>query len=144
MREKREAYEQTLNLIQDIKAQGDKIGWRGIGPVAGTIGSKLFQYTGLGSNVEEEKLRSMISQLRARASFQEGGKQFTGSEKALLDAFLATVSSNPTAARARLEQFEESARKGLAGFAPGQAPRGSPDTEGSDLYQKYLQRFGGR
>ena len=121
MKEKREAYEQTLDLIDQIKAQGEKVGWKGIGPVQGTVGSAAFRYLGKG-NPEEETLRSLMGQLKARASFQEGGKQFTGTEKALLDTFLAQITQNPEAAKTRLAAFEKSARRALHVMRPGVQP----------------------
>ena len=121
MKEKREAYEQTLSLIDQIKAQGEKTGWKGIGPLQGTVGSAAFRYLGKG-NPEEETLRSLMGQLRARASFQEGGKQFTGTEKALLDTFLAQITQNPEAAKTRLASFEASARRALHTMRPGVPP----------------------
>jgi len=128
IRERVDAYRNTLDLVNDIESLGDKIGWAGLGGF-GLGGAKraLKRGVGVGSD-DAETLRNMLDQLTARASFQEGGKQFTGTEKALLDNFLANVNSNPATAKLRLQTFKESAARSLQSLGANPTPT---QTEGA-------------
>lgn len=124
------AYDNSIALAHQILQTGDKLNWTGLGPIKGRIGRIGMEYLGVG-NPEEEHLRNMIDQLKASASFQEGGKQFTGTEKELLDNFLIGVNQNPIAAKQRLRTFIESAQRSRsslngqgAGSDSAPAPKG--------------------
>ena len=131
--ERTKAYEASIALVKEIEALGDKVGWKGIGPVEGRLKKIGFEYLGVGSP-DESQLRDKIGQLKAAASFQEGGKQFTGAEKALLDAFLAGVYQNPTAVRSKLKSFRESAERSHQSLTGTSAPGGG------GAYEEYLKR----
>ncbi len=118
MRERQTAYHSTLDLVDQIEKLGDEIGWKGLGPIKGRIGRIGQEYLGVG-DPREEQLRNKIDQLKAQASFQEGGKQFTGTEKEMLDNFLAGVNQNPRAVRARLQSFRASANRSLSNLGEG-------------------------
>lgn len=136
------AYTTTLELIDAIEKQGDEIGWKGLGPIRGRIGRIGMEYAGVGDPREEE-LRNKIDTLKAQASFQEGGKQFTGTEKALLDAFLTGVNQNPTAARTRLKSFKEQAQRSMQSLNGTNPTPGPGAADGGDLYSQYLARTKG-
>lgn len=112
-RQKIDAYLTTLEMIRDVKALGNEVKWRGVGPVGGTVGSLGMRALGVG-NPKEEQLRAGLSRLRAQASFAEGGKQFTGTEQKLIDSFVANMYQNPKAAIVRLDEFTAQARRTLA------------------------------
>lgn len=130
------AYNSTLELIDEIEQLGDKTNWGGIGPVAGRLGRIGKEYLGVGSD-DAEALRNKLDQLKAQASFQEGGKQFTGTERDMLNAFLANVNANPAAAKVRLKSFREAANRSLSSLGGNAA---APDNAGGDAYQQYLAR----
>lgn len=143
-RDKITAYNATLDLVDRIEQLGKKTGWKGLGPIEGRVGRIGMEYLGMG-NPDEEALRNALDKLKAAASFQEGGKQFTGTEKELLEAFLAGVNQNPAAVRTRLQSFKESAIRSLEAMgAPrkGAQPTGSSTGSGGsdDWYQQYLDR----
>ena len=127
--EKISAYRDTLSLIDDLNnLVGPSENWRGVGPIAGTFGAAASRYLGpegymarlfRSGGAHGEQLRTKLNQLKARASFQEGGKQFTGTERALLEAFLATVEQDPVTARLRLNEFQRSAQRSLANMLRG-------------------------
>lgn len=128
-RNRMQAYRQTLDLIGALEEQGAKTNWGGLGGFgAGRIRGMAFRNLGAG-NPEEEVLRNMLDQLKARASFQEGGKQFTATEAALLNNFLAQVSSNPLAAQTSLRSFKESAQRAVGGMTAGVQPMPSHDRQ---------------
>ncbi len=138
------AYNATLDLIDEIERTGDKVGWKGLGPIAGRVGAIGKEYLGVGSD-DEEALRNKVNQLKAAASFQEGGKQFTGTEKQMLDAFLAGVNQNPSAVKDRLRSFRESAIRSLESLGASRqrgatTPGPGNKPGGTDLYQEYLNR----
>lgn len=135
------AYNSTLDLIDEIEGLGKKTGWKGLGPVEGRLGSIGKEYLGIGSD-DEEQLRNKLNQLKAQASFQEGGKQFTGTEKQMLDAFLAGVNQNPAAVQDRLKTFRESAQRSLTSMGAGRRSGVTtiPTTGGDGLYEEYLKR----
>jgi len=134
-RDRANAYKTTLGLVDEILGHGDKIGWEGLGGFGGG-GVKRFLKTnaGIGSD-DAETLRNMIDQLKAQASFQEGGKQFTGTEKAMLENFLSSVSADPGTARLRLQNFKRSAERSYKnlGFQNpgGSGGTGTPGTPGT-------------
>lgn len=128
-RQRVDAYKNTLDTVDRIIQLGEAVDWKGIGPIEGRVGSAAMSWFGAGDPREEE-LRNALAQLTAQASFQEGGKQFTGSEKTMLDEFLASYKQNPRAALTRLRQFQTSGRQMLSNMGVGAstgAPGGNPD-----------------
>lgn len=143
-KEKIIAYNATLDLIDQIETLGEKTGWKGLGPIEGRLGRAKMSYLGEG-NADEEALRNKIDQLRAAASFEQGGKTFTGSEKQMLDEFLGQVNQNPAATKVRLKEFRASAFRSLENMG---SKRNGPNGEegggadpGADAYAAYLRRI---
>ena len=167
-RERLAAYDTVIGLLDAIEEQGEKVGWKGLGRVEGPVDSMV---TGIFGNENpitkafssdpagEERLRALISELRARASFAEGGKQFTGTEKELVDAFLGGINQHPDVIRQRLQVARETAKRSRASLgAPGAGPveqqttspagSGGPPAPGggggADWYAEYLRRTQGK
>lgn len=111
-RTKIDNYKNTLNTIARIKRLGKETNWKGVGPIAGRLGSAGMELLGQGDPKDEE-LRNALSQLNADASVDRGGKTFTETEKKMLAEFLANYKQNPTAAVTRLDQFGTSAQQYL-------------------------------
>jgi hypothetical protein len=163
-------YDRALTLIDDIEALGNKTGWKGLGPIAGTLqsvgmklgGEKGAKLLGATDPAAEETMRAMIGELTAMASFGEGGKQFTGTEKQMINEFVAAARSHPDQVRTRIPSMRERFMTGRAALgAPGMGPaqrqnqqqqqqqqqQTSPPTgapPGGDLYEEYLRRRGGK
>jgi len=116
IQDKINAYQDSIRLADQTLALANKIGWRGVGPVSGPMG-KLGAKFGIsaipGSDPEAETLRNNLEALKAYASFQTGGKQFTGTERALLMAFLSDINMNPKNAMTRLQNFRSRAQQTL-------------------------------
>lgn len=146
-RQKVDAYRTTIDMVDDILAQGEKTKWGGVGPIAGPVGGALMKYGGIG-DPEQETLRNMLNQLKAQASFAEGGKQFTGTERQMLESFLAGVNQNPQAAILRLKQFRESAQRYLDTVGAGPGPNKQPTKPGAAPAKKLtpeelIKKYGG-
>lgn len=161
-RERLAAYDVSIDTAKEILELGQKLNWKGIGPIAGRVGSAAMEYGGIG-NPDEEHLRNLFGRLKASAAFQEGGKQFTGTEKKMLDDFLASANQNPAAAAVRLQSFIDQAERsrgslngsggnyGSGGHQPGpgratapagggQSPAPGQGTNGEDdIYSQYLR-----
>lgn len=142
-----DAYRAASDLIDQI-AMAPETAWNGIGPIAGPLGSAKMKYLGTGDPAAEQ-LRTNISQLKASTSFAEGGKQFTGTERQLLDNFLASIAANPAQARVRLPELQRQFRRQLSSMGvdhpagvTGDDPAGPPKSADpmGDLYQQYLNR----
>jgi hypothetical protein len=157
-REKINAYTTTLKMIDDLKEFTDEEWASAIGPLDSTVGALAGSY-GIealgGGGARGELLRNRLSRLQAQASFAEGGKQFTGTEKDLLEAFLASAKQQPRMARGRALEFERVARGTLATMgAGGQANStggmgtsvggsgAGGTTPAADPYEEYLRRRG--
>jgi len=141
-KDKLQAYDTTLSMVDAIERLGDEIGWKGLGPIRGRVGRIGMEYLGVG-DPREEQLRNLIDNLRTQASFQEGGKTLTGTESQLLNAFLTGVNQNPTAAKARLKMFKEQALRSKASLSgPVGTDPGASTTPGGggDAYSEYLKR----
>lgn len=111
-RERVDNYKNALKTIARIKRLGEKTNWKGIGPIAGRVGSAAYEYAGIGSK-EEEELRNALSQFQQETSMDRGGKTFTAQEKAMINEFMASYKQNPRAAITRLDQFGTSASQYL-------------------------------
>ena len=123
-RERINAYNTTLDMVDDIMALGNEIGWTGLGGMgAGSAKRFAKQAFGVGGD-KQEALRDRLDRLRAQASFQEGGKQFTGTEAQLLANFLANVNSNPRTAVIRLKEFRDQANKSLSNLGVNRSNAG--------------------
>jgi len=114
-RERVDFYRDTLGQISRLEDHIKKHGWTGVGPISGTLGAASYGLTGKGGGgAIGEDLRTKINTLRAQASFQEGGKQFTGTEKQLLESFLVLSHANPKQAAVRLGEFKQRIQNTLA------------------------------
>lgn len=121
-RQKIDAYKTTLEMVSDLEKafpENDPAWSKGLGPIDSTIGAGVYHYTGKevpglsGGGARGESLRTKLNRLRAQASFQEGGKQFTGTEAELLSNFLALVEHDPKTAKIRLNEFKKQAQLSL-------------------------------
>lgn len=112
-----DAIRETIALLDEIEKHPDKDFEGALGLWDATVGAAAHNYAGVdalgGGGSAGESLRDKLNALKARASFQEGGKQFTGTERDLLNSFLADVKHNPQAARTRLKEFRKSAERAL-------------------------------
>lgn len=109
----------VLDLIDEVEQLGAKTNWQGIG-LTGPAQSALYRYLGMG-NADEERLRGALSKLQAEASFGEGGKNLTGTEKEMIQKFTADTAMNPAAAQARLAEMRRMVQNKLLrgqGLAP--------------------------
>ena len=120
------AYKRTIGLIDNLLAENpnpDDFS-AALGAYDATIGSAANSYLpkgvkdvlgpGLtGGGQKGDKIRTTMEALRAFTSFDEGGKQFTGTEKELLDAFLQDVKSQPEVALQRLMEARKRAQATL-------------------------------
>lgn len=156
------AYRTTLDLVDEIQRLGDATNWQGLGGMGtGTVKRLLKRGIGVGSD-QAETLRNMLDRLRAQASFQEGGKQFTGTEAELMDNFLSSVNSNSQTAKLRLAEFKRMAENSLgqlggnrstfgSGFspmpshagAPGGAPPRPGNGQGRKTAEELIRQYGG-
>lgn len=114
------AYRRTLQMIQDMKGHTADEYASALGPLDATVGAKVQQFlpkpissaankVGLaGGGPKGEQIRTNLNRLKSFASFDEGGKQFTGTEQALLESFLALATQQPETAILRLGELEKS------------------------------------
>lgn len=116
-KQKLDAYKTTLQMIKDIEQGGynDKDYNDALGLFDANVGATARQYLpkeiagNMAGGAKGEQLRNRISRLKAQASFQEGGKQFTGTEADLLNTFLSQIEQQPATALGRLSEFKRAA-----------------------------------
>lgn len=162
-REKIDAYKNTLKMIEDFddKKFSDEemqaaLGMWDAGPAAwmaaNVPGAKEW---GMGGGERGSEVRNHFNRFKAQASFQEGGKQFTGTENDLLNSFLAMASQQPAEAKMRLNEFKRSIKTYLStmGVIPRDSDLNNPNVNdpanaagapADDAYQKYLSSRRGR
>ena len=114
----------TLSNIQNLRAMGDEIGWKGIG-LTGGAKNALYKYLGMG-NPREDDFRVELQKVYADILFGAGGKQLTREEKKIAGDFLANIYTNPSAAQTRLAQVEEILQRAQT-RRTGQAPPIAPN-----------------
>lgn len=125
------AYESAISLLDEIERLGEEVQWKGLGPIAGRIGPLANEF-GVGDWVsnnpqKEEQLRNKISQLKAQYSFGEGGKQFTGTEKEMIEAFLANLTGDvEQQLKPRLRTMRETMRRNHASLGQSMDPNQMP------------------
>lgn len=116
-KQKLDAYKTTLQMIKDIEQGGysDKDYNDALGLFDANVGATARQYlpkeiaSNMAGGAKGEQLRNRLSRLKAQASFQEGGKQFTGTEADLLNTFLSQIEQQPATALGRLSEFKRAA-----------------------------------
>ena len=118
-RSKIDAFNTLIDVMGGTYQQGEKAGWKGIGPVAGPVGD-FFKKFGIGSD-DEESLRTQLGRVRTREAFGEGGKQFTGTEERLVNSFLAGINQNPEMAKVRMNEGLNHARNILRNLGVSEA-----------------------
>ena len=99
----------TMLTVQDLGkstlALGDKIKWRGTGPVGGRLGALEAQF-GVGGQ-DPERLRNMLGNIQGTIAKLRGGTSFTPSEQALLDRYTPTVTDSVLQIKAKLKSLDE-------------------------------------
>jgi hypothetical protein len=164
LRERMGTYDEALDLMDQIDGIVTNMGGKpkGTGPIEGLVDSAALKFLGADNTkaiglsddpVSEEDLRVKVSELQALASFSRGGKQFTGTEKTLIDNFLGAVKSGDDQLLARLRNTRQSMQRGRAsiggGATPGPAqqqginPAAAPPASANpvdDAYAAYLAR----
>lgn len=124
-------------LGTDILARGEKLHWRGIGPLAGRVSSIANE--AVGNDPQVARLHAQIGNLYSLISHERFGAALTEGEQARAKAFLALHTNNPAVLREKVEDmltFVRNKRANLMGMGPrpdGPAATTLPDDGAYDL-----------
>lgn len=119
-----------LELAQNTLQEGDSNGWVGVGPIAGTLGKTIRNWTGLNvaGGAKGQTNRQNISELEAFSSFAQGGKNLTATEKQMMNDYLSNIKQNPAVARQSLVRAIDSIKRRrealMSGIGSGGATSG--------------------
>lgn len=99
---KQTALNQLEFLIKQTTQLGEQLNWSGIGGLyQGSISQWLAKNFGTGS-VQEQQLRSLISNITATLAKERGGTSFTPNEQELLERYTPTINDSPLVIQAKL------------------------------------------
>lgn len=130
-----------LALAENTLTEGDSNGWVGVGPIAGTFGKTLRDWTGadVAGGAKGQTNRQNISELEAFSSFSQGGKNLTATEKQMMNEYLSNIKQNPKVARQSLVRAIDSIKRRqqalMSGIGSGGADAGGDDTDPAGLFR---------
>ena len=100
----------TMLTVQDLGkealALGDKIKWRGVGPVAGRTGAAAARWLGAGGE-DPERLRNLIGNIQGTIAKLRGGASFTPSEQLMLDRYTPTTTDSVLQIQTKLKSLSD-------------------------------------
>lgn len=100
----------TMLTVQDLgKAAlelGDRIKWRGVGPVAGPAGAMGARWFGAGG-ADAERLRNLVGNIQGTIAKLRGGTAFSAQEQILLERYTPTTSDSELQIKAKLKSLDE-------------------------------------
>lgn len=95
----------TLPVLDELESELSALK---TGPVWGRIAAfKLNQLGGAGLGAQESAIRSKLGRLTADQIFGEGGKQLTGTEKAMIEPYVVNQNDTLTTALAKIPELRK-------------------------------------
>jgi len=123
----------TMLTVQDLGKEalnlGERIKWRGVGPIAGRTGAAGAKWLGVGGE-EPERLRNLLGNIQGTIAKLRGGASFTPSEQIMLDRYTPTTTDSVLQIKAKLSSLSDfitAKRENTLRVAGGEyTPRGTP------------------